>query len=103
MSGWRRACDRLGITDVLEEWGPTVPTDFPTLFLLLRLTVRSPPLVIFVVCLHVSSPRSLASETILKSSLRFPRQFAPWRCNTALYVVVKCNTNGWISLDDVYH
>lgn len=102
MSGWRRAFDRLDITDVLEEWGPVVPTDFPTLLLLLSLTARSPPLVIFEVCLHVSSPRSLASETILKSSLRFPRWFAPWRCNKALYVV-KCNTNGWILIDDVYH
>lgn len=103
MPGWRRAFDLLDLTDVLEECGPIVSTDFPTLLLLLSLTVSSPLLVIFVVCLLISSPRSLASETILQSSLRFPRCFAPWRCNKALYVAVKCNTNGWILIDDVYH
>lgn len=102
MSGWRRAFDLLDITELLEDCGPTVPTDFPTLFLLLSLRVSS-PLFIFVVCLLIFSPQSPASETISKSSLGSPRCFASWRCNKALYAFVKCNTNGWILIDNIYH
>lgn len=45
----------------------------------------------------LSSPQSLASEMLLVSSLRLQR------CNKALYttVIVNCNTNGWILIDDV--
>lgn len=73
-SGRRRVFD-LDVTEILDECGPhapppVVPASQPD-------SQGSWPHYLCGPCLLLSSPQSPASETILKTSLRFPRPFAP--------------------------